>query len=300
MRFDRLLVIFLQLSVRSCAVQLHTNSLNNSALASGIQSGVGLTFDAVVPRGEGPFPVVILLGGIAFTEAAAQRRMNDIIDEFSAQLPKAASTHIQVSPAAEKGSWNVVDEPSKRDDTTLIGTRLTEYLSSFSNVQPVFKLVGFSNGAGLVNRILIESENPMITAAVTCSSQLNEQQWHDGQFYVGGQDNLYAIPKHTLTKRRVLQLTGGKDYFVPSSGGVSNIPSKLTFLSWMESAYRLAQAYGYYGAQSEFLPQDNKLAHVSYLHDQVQAYDIPGVTHHLQEMFAVDVIEPFLLDSASG
>lgn len=298
--FGKLFVICLQLAALSFAAQVHTHSRKSSVLESGIQSAAGLTIDVVVPSGEGPFPVVILLGGIAFDDASAERRMKDILKEFSSQLPNAASTHIQVSPQSDHGSWNVVDEPSSRDDTTLIGTGLTEYISTFSNVQPTFKLVGFSNGAALVNRILIENDTPLIVAAVTCSSQLNQQQWHDGQFYIGGDDNSYSTPKQTFRERRVLQLTGGDDYFVPPNGGVSNIPSKLTFLSWTESAYHLAQAYGYQGVQTDFLESDDLVASVSYLRGQVQAYNVPGVTHHLSQMFAVDKIEPFLLDSVSG
>lgn len=303
MGFGNFFVILLQLLVSPYAIQLDTSSPNKPALAVGLSEiweVENLKFAAHVPKGDGPFPVVILLGGIAFTEEMAKIRMYYAMSEFKTRMKNVANTHVLVAAMAEQGSWNVVDEPSTRDDTILIGTNLTDYLARFSNVEPTFKLVGFSNGAGLVNRILIENDDPQIASAVTCSSQLNTQQWHDGDFYIGGSDNAYNTSKPKLTRRRLMQLTGSSDTFIPFTGGVSNLPSKREFLSWTESIFRLAQAYGHVGPEANFLQNDNALTRVSYLRDQVQAYNYQNATHDLKVMFSLDVIEPFLLDTTSS
>ena len=71
-------------------------------------------------------------------------------------------------------SWNVDSgSPSQEDDCAYIGHSMLEHLATFDNVRPdAFKLLGHSNGAGLTNRILIESDDPRITHAITDSSQV--------------------------------------------------------------------------------------------------------------------------------
>eukprot|EP00966_Prymnesium_polylepis_P310592 7175894-Prymnesium_polylepis.1 len=81
--------------------------------------------------------------------------------------------HINVGPAGPGRSWNILNEASTRDDAYYVGTTLVDHLASFSNVAPSFKLYGHSNGAALVNRILIENDDPRITHGVTSVSQLN-------------------------------------------------------------------------------------------------------------------------------
>merc|ERR1712048_949752 len=98
--------------------------------------------------------------------------------------------------------------PVKRPDSMLISKTLTEHLESYSNVEPIFKFHGHSNGASLLNRILIESDNPKIITGITSGSQLCADMWHDDSFHVGGDDNAYNTPKQNLTKRRILQLCG--------------------------------------------------------------------------------------------
>ena len=83
-----------------------------------------------------------------------------------------------------------------------IGTTLLKHLTTFSNVQPTFVMLGFSNGAALVNRILIESLETRIVAAITDGSQLNGLQYRGGTFYVGGPSNAYTTSQPTLASRR--------------------------------------------------------------------------------------------------
>lgn len=203
------------------------------------------------------------------------------------------NTHIVVAPDGENKRWNAIAEPTTRPDSRLISQTLTEYLETFANVKPVFQLHGHSNGASLVNRILIESDNPKITTAITRGSQLAVDFWHDGSFHIGGNNNAYNTPKARLTKRRILQLVGALDHVIPPNGGPSRIAGKsgmLTFLSWEESIYRFAKANGHSGSMAR--PEHTGArAHVSYLGGKVQGSLMKQEGHN---PFPVDEIVAFL------
>merc|ERR1712070_989614 len=120
----------------------------------------------------------------------------------------------------------------------------------------------------MINRLLIENDDARITTAVTSVSQLNTQQWHDGNFYIGGADNAYTTVKPSLTHRRLLQMTGGADKLIPSNGGASGIAGKngkLQFNIWSDSIYYYAKAYGYTGSKLTPNTDTANEQHVSYL-----------------------------------
>ena len=116
-------------------------------------------------------------------------------------------------------------------------------------MEATFKLYGYSNGAALTNRILIENSDARITHCATDGSQLNTHQYHDGSFYIGGTTNTYTTAKTSLTSRNVLQMVGGQDSVIPASGGQTVIgdgtaSGKLVSVEWQASAYAFALAMG--------------------------------------------------------
>lgn len=278
------------------ALHVPKYAANSSVLSSGSKSHSGLDFDVVVPDGDGPFPVIILLH--EKSPGSPSVAMQNYLATFKKKFAKAIGTHIQVAAVGSNGAWNLYAEPTTRDDVTLIGTTLIQYLRSFSNVHPTFKLMGHSNGAGLINRILIENGDASIVSAVTCGSQLNTKQWHDDWFFIGGTDNAYTTKKHWLLQRRLLQITGTDDPVIPSKGGETNTCGKLVFLPWAESIYHYAEAYGYTGGEQLVKKASNVLLneYVSYLNGQVQAYNVLGANHETGSMLETDLIEPFLLE----
>lgn len=254
----------------------------------------GLDYMAAVPQGEGPFPVVILLHELIQPDRNLVETVQGFLYLFDTMIKHISANHILVAPVGRGGTWNIKNELSKRDDVNLIGKQLPEFLASFSNVQPTFKFVGFSNGAGLLNRILIENDDPQIVAAVTCGSQLNVFQCHDGLLYVGGADNTYTNPKPALRPRRVLQITGGNDKIVKADGsqGLANE----VFLEWSDSIYHYARAYGFTGLPLSPQAFDGYVG-TNYLEGMVQAYNFQNMTHDPRYMWsAVGVLEGFLLD----
>lgn len=247
-----------------------------------------LSFEALAPEGSGPFPVLIMLHGGGGDGASKMRYA-------APRLTKAGllKTHIVVAPDGENNRWNAIAEPTTRADSRLISQTLTEYLETFSNVKPIFQLHGHSNGASLVNRILVESDNPKITTGITSGSQLAVDFWHDGSFYIGGDDNAYNTPKARLTKRRILQHVGALDHVIPPNGGPSRIPGKsgpLKFLSWEESIYRLAKGCGYAGPMVR-AEHTGTRAQVSYLGGKVQSSLLKEEGHN---PFPVDEVVAFL------
>ena len=197
------------------------------------------------------------------------------------------------------------------------GRSFVEHLAAFSNVDGTsFKLVGHSNGAAIVNRILIENDNPKITHAVTDAAQLNALQYQasgpqGAGVYVGGSTNQYTTLKTSFpAPRSVLQVTGGLDTIVPSAGGTSPLdgPSntRLSFVSWQVSAYALAQAYGFTGGvasvQSDAVADYQSVEYQTPSNVKVSAYNFENAGHGVVavEPAASDLLRAFLGDSSGG
>merc|ERR1711959_434727 len=119
-------------------------------------------------------------------------------------------------------TWNIQAEHASKaglDDVGFVGKTLIDYIVKQPKVNGNdIRLFGFSNGAALTNRILIENDDPRITMAVTQVCQLNDLQYGDGSFWIGGADNSYAQEKVKLQPRKVLQTTGGKDKVILAAG----------------------------------------------------------------------------------
>ena len=179
-----------------------------------------------------PAPVLIYLhGGGGRMESAGN---------IARRNPALAAAHIVVGVQGEgvPSCWNVFSEACQSNDVLFVGTTLVNHLSTFQGVIPIFKLYGASNGAALVNRLLIENDDVRITHAITDSSQLNTLQFNNGTFYMG---DSYVLPKSSLVRRHILQLTGKLDDVVPPDGGTFR---GYTFLRWNESVYAFAHAFG--------------------------------------------------------
>ena len=265
------------------------------ALTAGTHSVGGRSFIVHLPPIT-PAPVVISLHGNGGDGQSA----TDIKDGNR----ELAATHILIGPDGPENSWNIKAEASKLDDALYIGTTLVNHLATFSNVVPTFGLYGFSNGAALSNRILIENDDPRIAWAITDGSQLNTLQYHGGKFYVGGSDNAYTTPKAALTPRRVLQITGARDDTIPATGGPSVIPDGLggvvNFVDWQVSANAYARAYGYTGGQASLSPNDANTAQASYLNGQVVAVNFKSGGHVLGAAKTRATVNAFLASTPAG
>jgi len=193
-------------------------------------------------------PVIIALHGF---HEGAHAFMNVIREN----LAGITSTHIIVSVEAGRCGWNVAnitDCAWHHDDVSYV-SYLMDRLAQHANVLPRYTLFGFSQGAALLNRILIENDDPRIVAAVSWHSQLNTLQYHDGSFHSFHVNNRHRARRWTLVNRAVLQLSDSADKVIPSSGGRTviavqahggnsegRLSFRLSFHAWDASALRLA------------------------------------------------------------
>ena len=171
-----------------------------------------------VPPGEAPaqgFPVGVLLhgnGGNGF-------QMLNLGGNLLAD-------HILVAPTGYLNSWNLCGENSEAPDIAMLSD-LVAQLSGFDNVDANhIRLIGSSNGAGLVNQAFIELDDPGVDAFVAIVSQMNEPQYHQGAFHrPSGVTNAplpfcgYDEVVVPMQGRKYLSICNHNDSVVPYDGG---------------------------------------------------------------------------------
>ena len=242
------------------------------------------------------YPVILLLHGNGGTaiEMLDKWVKNKYLNEL---LNK---THIVISAQGFENSWNVVNEKSEGSDVAFI-TNLIYRLKTFENVSPNFSLYGESNGAALINSILIESDDKDILSVVTDGSQLNTYQYKNNNFYIQGERengiNKFIDIKKNLLPRRILSLQGALDKVIPAFGGKSSIPGEIEFLSHDDSIYKYAKAFGYDMDKKEPLAMVGS-NYTSYLRNMVVTYIFHKAEHITINHFNVgEIIGNFIKDS---
>ncbi|CAD7953694.1 unnamed protein product [Amoebophrya sp. A25] len=270
----------------------------------------GRNVQVSVPSGSSgttAFPLLFLFHGNGGTGNGMIRIFTSAATQGATKINNA---YILVAPDGESKSWNIVAEASNQDDVAFVTQTLLNYFSTtFSNANAAHaEMLGLSNGAALINRILIESNEPRILGAVTGVSQLNTHQYKNGNFYLGGSPNTYTTVQPNLYKRRLMQITGAQDVVIPAGGGQSTIPAgsngeKLQMLTWEESLFRYAVAYGYTGTQksASVTSGTNSYKSTSYTTDGVTVhgynYDSKGHANavDLNDAVQADFLAEFLL-----
>ncbi len=171
-----------------------------------------------VPPGEMPaqgFPVGILLHGNGVNGFQMLNLGGNLLTD-----------HILVAPTGYLNSWNLCGENSEAPDIAMLSD-LVAQLSGFDNVDANhIRLIGSSNGAGLVNQAFIELDDPGVDAFVAIVSQMNQPQFHQGAFHrpsgvtdaplsFCGYDDVVVPPQG----RKYLSICNHNDSVVPYDGG---------------------------------------------------------------------------------
>lgn len=250
-----------------------------------------------VPRGNErqKFPVFIFLHG----NGGNAREVMPILLRNRKEL---AAKYIMVFAQGYQESWNIVSERSKADDKGFIESIVLK-LGSFENVQKDnFSVMGASNGAALVNQLLIESRLPNIRNFISGVSPLNVWQ-HDGeQFKSKGLDNNYRNPAQPMKGKRLLNISGTNDQLVPYEGGLSkHIPAKngkLGFLAAEESTYLWAKQMGQV-ERKLVTPswKEGRIEVFNYLDGDVLHYKVVGAGHGATHEISEQSLLNFLEDS---
>jgi len=249
-----------------------------------------------VPKGTKgqKFPVFIFLHG----NGGNAKEVMPILLRNRRQL---AAKYIMVFAQGYQESWNIVSERSKADDTGFIESIVLK-IASFENVQKDnFSIMGASNGAALVNQLLIESRLPNIRNYISGVSPLNVWQ-HDGdQFKLKGIDNNYRKLAQPMKGKRLLNISGTNDELVPYQGGLSkHIPAKngkLGFLPAEESTYLWAKQMGEVKKRLATPSwKEGQIEVFSYLNGDVLHYKVVGVGHGATHEISEESLLNFLED----
>lgn len=229
------------------------------------------TATVTVPDGPGPHPVLIALHGNGGNSsyANAYAYLNQMI---------------RIGPQGYLNSWNIKNEQSLAPDIDFIRDLILQ-LRSYDNVDAGrIILLGSSNGAALVNRLLIELNGALFQEAIKLVGQMNASQFHDGAFWYdpnGG--NAYDTVAEPAPGRRILSVVGTADTVVPYAGG--NGVAGYIFLHAGESIYQWARQMGYGGLQTSEangVLTDTDIYQYSYLNGDVVMYKLVGGNHGLQ------------------
>lgn len=159
------------------------------------------------------------------------------------------SDHLVVSPQGYKGGWNISAEATKAPDTDFFKEIIKDLKVKYpkANLSGV-SMVGFSNGAGYIFRLLIEIDDEnLIKRVVPMVSSMEEGQYHDGSFWQRSNDKNenYDVKKKPVTKSSMLSVHGTEDRVVPYLGGKRG--RNAIHLSAQDTAFYWAQQKGFKG-----------------------------------------------------
>ena len=203
-------------------------------------NGYNRTADVFVPATSSKLPVVIDLHGSGGN--ARVQRMGDFLTKS-----------VIIAAQGYANQWNIVKENTKAPDVAF----MDELIKKVAEIQQAdmddVTIIGTSNGAGQISRMLIEMKNPRpfkrVIPMVSCMAQ---RQYHDGSFWMPSNDDNGAettfdqavIPDSPGPE--IIYFHGTDDKTIPYEGGQS---LGLTFTGAQATAYAYAKAFGYTGAQ---------------------------------------------------
>lgn len=192
--------------------------------------------------GSAPYPVAILLHGNGGNG-------DGMVTDFAADLPG----HILLGVDGFANSWNISNETSNGPDIEMLED-LIDMLKNYNNVdENKIRILGVSNGGGLALRAAIEIDDISVDAIACIISQTNGDQYRAGDWYYPSNheqtgdaypNDGYDTAQLNIPQRKILQLNGRLDTTVPYNGG--NFVGQ-TFLSAVDSAFRLGESQGYSG-----------------------------------------------------
>ena len=167
--------------------------------------------------------------------------------------PDLLKGHLIVSAQGYRRSWNISDEKSKAPDVVFYTAMVEELSKHYPRADlSEISLIGFSNGAGYIFRLLIELDDPtLIKNAIPIVSSMVEEQYHGQSFWQRSSDSNanYDVKRIPVGRRNILTVHGTADRVVPYRGGMRG--RSASHLSAQATAYAWAVQQGYEGPQIE-------------------------------------------------
>jgi len=257
---------------------------------SGYTYPVSIRIPTIPALTDKKIPVVILLHGEGGTGSNEITTWENYLGD-----------HILVAPTGYNNTWNVATETSKAPDIDMLKDLITA-LKGHNNIDQLkIKFVGFSAGAGLVNRAFIEIDDTDIHSYVTIGGQLFDPQYRNDIFYfpstqTGPDASDYNTATVPFQDKRMLTIHGTNDNIIPYLGGIAGPAPGVNYLSAQDSAYALAKSQGYTGG---IIPDaggvfygTNSTYYYSYLGGRVTHYKT--ATAHTVETFMKNIVQGFM------
>lgn len=220
---------------------------------------------------EGMVPVIVFFHG---NGGNAARSLKEWTNLFPNHLVVAAQGYLK--------SWNIHGERSKAPDVAFFRQLMAKTLETYRFADPAnVTLVGSSNGAALIHRLLIEVDEPLFQKAVPLVASMIEQQYHDGSFWMPSSSDTddYDKRKAPVSGRKILYIHGTEDDVVPFEGGLRF--GKFPHLSAPETALQWARVQGFKGEPAEGSPAQN-LQETAYSGTDVRFIAVTGGSHGLK------------------
>ncbi len=173
-----------------------------------------------------------------------------VADRTIGQWPTHLPGHLLVAPQGYQRSWNVSTERSKAPDVAFLGAVLDDVVRRYPRADRAqVSVIGTSNGAGMVYRLLIEGDRAVpMQAAVGLVSSMTTGQFHEQRFWKRADETTdrYDTAVLPVQGRRILTVHGTADTVVPYGGGRG--PGGI-HLSAQQTAYAWAAHQGFRAAQ---------------------------------------------------
>lgn len=234
-----------------------------------------------VPQGNGPFPVYIALHGRG---GSGQRKLKNF---------RRMTDRIVIAPDGYNKGWS-----QKRPDVDFI-RQIIMNIKKLKNVDGGnIAIHGSSNGAGLLNRLMIELEEDTFHHGICSIGGLTTNR-HDGKSFLwdpNGGDSIQT-PIIPARGRRWLQINGTEDQIVPYRGGkgtlgIDFIDAQDTFYLWAkhmgESGPKLPDSAG------KPHPSNNKLVIYEYLDGHFKHIKGVGYKHGVNAREIKAIIHEFI------
>jgi len=222
---------------------------------------------------DGKLPVIVFFHGAGGNAVGPMR-----------QWEALTYSKVVVSAQGYRKTWNVHGEPSQAPDVEFFQRLLEEIKkqapeADLENVS----LIGFSNGCGFIQRLMIEIEKPFSRRNFLLGSSLIEQQYHDESFWKPRSNtNHYDTRVAPTPGKMIAYFHGTNDRVVPYSGGKRG---RFPHLSALQTANAWAKANGYVGqprALDEGQQETSAITALKFPGTEVTFYSVEGGGHGLE------------------
>lgn len=273
-----------------CEIQLTVNQSWSQE-----PTGYLRTAEVKVPATSTKLPVVIDLHG-----SGGNANVN--------RMGKFLSNSIIVAAQGYANQWNIVKENTKAPDVQFMEKLIQEIAQIQQADMDDVTVIGTSNGAGMISRMLIEMKNPRpFKRVIPMVSHLTVNQYHDGSFWMPSNDDNGATTNYDdpvvpdSPAPEIIYFHGTDDKTIPYGGGQS---LGLTFLGSQETTYAYAKAFGFNGAQiADNAGVSVETGVTKYEYNgasRVVHYKMDGMSHNAFDPKYVDFVQGFIKTTIEG